>query len=55
MYNTALNPETRQIVKVTVTDVEEMIKKFELWMSDEVEPRKEVIENNLHKYLSDEE
>lgn len=55
MYNTALNPETRQIIKVDVTDVEKMVDKFELWMSDEVAPRKEFIENNLHRYLSDEE
>ena len=55
MYNTALNPETRQMMKVKIEDVEEMINKFELWMSDEVAPRKEFIENNLHRYLNDEE
>lgn len=55
MYNTALNPETRQMMKVKIEDVEEMISKFELWMSDDITPRKEFIENNLYRYLTDEE
>lgn len=55
MYNTALNPETRSMMKVTVDDVEKMIEKFEMWMGDDVLPRKEFIEANLYKYLNDEE
>jgi DNA gyrase subunit B len=53
MYNTALNVETRKMVKVTIGNVEEMIKKFEIWMSDEVPPRKQFIEAHLHEYIND--
>lgn len=55
MYNTALNPETRYMIKVTIGDVEKMIEKFELWMSNDVAPRKAFIENHLHEYINDEE
>ena len=55
MYNTALNPETRKMIKVTIGDVEKMIEKFEVWMDDDVTRRKEFIQNHLHEYISDEE
>lgn len=55
MYNTALNSETRKMLKVTIGDIEKMISAFELWMSEDVAPRKSFIEENLWKYLNDEE
>lgn len=55
MYNTALNPETRQMIKVTVDDVEKMIDKFDMWMDENVDRRKEFIINNLYKYMEDDE
>ena len=55
MYNTALNPETRQMIKVTVEDVEKMIDKFDMWMDEDVTRRKEFIINNLHSYMEDDE
>lgn len=55
MSNTALNPDTRKMIKVTINDVEEMIRQFEVWMDDDVTQRKEFIQNHLHEYISDEE
>lgn len=55
MYNTALNTETRNMMRVTIDDAKSMIDKFELWMSDDVPPRKEFIEQNLHKYINEED
>lgn len=47
---TLMNPETRKLYQVTVEDVEEMVKTFELFMGDEVLPRREFIENHFDKY-----
>jgi DNA gyrase subunit B len=55
MYNTALNPDTRQMIKVTIEDVEKMIKNFDVWMSDDVTDRKKYITEHLHEYINDEE
>lgn len=53
MYNTALNPSTRKMVKVTVGMIEKMIEKFEMWMDDDVTLRKEFITQHLHEYIND--
>lgn len=50
MAKTGVNPETRNILKVTYNDAEKMIKTFEEWMGNEVDSRKEYIENDLNKY-----
>jgi DNA gyrase subunit B len=55
MYHTALNPETRNMIKVTIGDVEKMIENFEIWMDDDVTRRKEFIQEHLHEYINDEE
>lgn len=55
MYNTALNPETRQMIRVTVDDVERMIEKFNMWMDDDVKERKDFIVKHLSEYINDEE
>lgn len=55
MYNTALNPDTRQMVKVTIGDVEKMIEKFDIWMDTDVTKRKEFIQEHLHEYINYEE
>ncbi|MCD3321668.1 DNA topoisomerase [Clostridium botulinum D/C] len=44
---TMMNPKTRKITRVTVQDVEKMANTFELWLGDEVKPRKEVITSNF--------
>lgn len=55
MYNTALNPDTRKMIKVTIGDVEKMIEKFNVWMDEDVTLRKEFIQNHLHEYINDQE
>jgi DNA gyrase subunit B len=55
LYVTALNPETRHMIKVTIDDAKKMGELFDLWMSDKVAPRKEHIQKRLPEYLDDEE
>ena len=50
MAKTGVNPETRNILKVTYDDATQMIKAFEDWMGNSVENRKTFIENELNKY-----
>lgn len=52
MYITAMNPETRRMIKIEVDDAKKMIDMFELWMGTEVEPRKEYITEHLHEYFN---
>ena len=50
MRETAMNPETRILIKVMVEDVEEMQESFNVWMSDSgLSDRKKYIEENLYK------
>ena len=51
MSRTGVNPETRNIMKVTYNDAEEMIKMFEHWMGNSTVERKKYIENDLNKYV----
>lgn len=50
MSETGINPKTRNIVQVTVDDVEAMIKSFEIWMEDDSSERKEKLMNDLNQY-----
>lgn len=51
MSETAMNPETRQLIKVTVDDAKSMLNAFEIWMDSNVEQRKEIIEKKLDMYV----
>lgn len=51
MNETVMNPETRILQKVTISDVEKMEEIFNVWMNDDVEDRKEYIAQKLHEYL----
>lgn len=53
MAKTGVNPETRNILKVTFDDAEAMVKAFDEWMDDDVTYRKMYIENELNKYNND--
>lgn len=55
MYNTALDSNNRQMIKVTIGNIEKMIDKFEIWMGNDVTERKEFIQNHLHEYMDNEE
>lgn len=50
MALTGVNPETRNILKVTYDDAEQMLDTFEAWMGNNVDKRKDYIENDLNKY-----
>ena len=53
LYDTTMNPETRSLIKVTITDAALAEKRVSVLMGDKVEPRKEWIEENVDFTLED--
>lgn len=53
MSETAMNPETRNLVQVTVEDADKMIESLETWMGIAIDVRKDFISGNLYKYIED--
>ncbi len=53
LWETTMNPETRSLVKINITDVALAEKRVSILMGDKVEPRKEWIEENVDFTLQD--
>ena len=53
LYETTMNPETRSLIKVSITDASLAEKRVSVLMGDKVEPRKEWIEENVDFTLED--
>ena len=51
MWLTTMNPETRRLIKVTPTDVEETSEMFEVLLGDNLQGRKDFIEKHGQDYL----
>lgn len=53
LYNTTMNPENRRLFRVNLTDAAVAEKRIHLLMGDQVEPRKEWINENVDFTLED--
>ena len=53
LWETTMNPDTRSLIKVTITDAMLAEKRVSVLMGDKVEPRKEWIEENIEFSLED--
>ena len=52
MWLTTMNPKTRRLIKVEPDDVQEIIsEKFELFLGDNLQDRKDYIAENGHLYI----
>ena len=51
MNETAMNPETRNLIKVTIDDVKKAEDMLLRWMDDDVQYRKEMINEQLHDFI----
>lgn len=47
---TLMKPETRKLVKYTIEDIDEVVKYLELFMGQNVEPRRDFIEKHFDEY-----
>ena len=53
LYDTTMNPETRSLIRVSITDAALAEKRVSVLMGDKVEPRKEWINENVDFTLED--
>ena len=53
MWLTTMNPETRRLIKVMPSDVEQTAMVFDLLLGDNLQGRKDHITENGYKYLDD--
>jgi len=53
MWETTMNPESRKLIQVMPEDAKKTLESFDLFLGDNLEGRKEFIEENLHKYIDE--
>lgn len=53
LSKTAMNPDTRNIISVTMEDAKKVAESFSAWMGNDIETRKEFISNNINEYASE--
>jgi topoisomerase IV subunit B len=53
LWETTMNPDTRSLIKVNISDAALAEKRVSVLMGDKVEPRKEWIEENVEFSLED--
>lgn len=53
MAETAMNPETRQLIQVQMKDVEKAKQAIDDWMGTDTANRKEFISENLNQYIAE--
>ena len=53
LWETTMNPDTRNLIKVNLTDASLAEKRVSVLMGDKVEPRKAWIEENVEFTLED--
>ena len=52
MWLTTMNPATRRLIKINPDDMKDIIaEKFELWLGDNLQGRKDYIAENGYMYL----
>ena len=54
LWETTMDPKTRSLIKVNISDLALAEKRVRVLMGDKVEPRKEWIEENVEFSLEDE-
>ena len=53
LWETTMNPDTRSLIKINISDAALAEKRVRVLMGDKVEPRKEWIEENVEFGLQD--
>ena len=53
MWETTMNPENRRLIRIQAEDPVIMKDKFDLFLGNDLERRKEYIKENGHLYLDD--
>ena len=53
LWETTMNPDTRSLIRVNISDAALVEKRVSVLMGDKVEPRKEWIEENVEFSLED--
>ncbi len=51
LSETSIDPSTRNIMRVTIDDIKEMEKAFNIWMEDDSSERKKILTEELNKYV----